>query len=162
MNAASNSCHYFRSSFAAIPCCLYSTACWKKSFVAFVLEQIRKSLFHIWINTSFEDLWKKACWSPQRVSHLLEGISHRLPKQFRPETKMLVSKAVSGLATGQPWKRAFCSSSIAGHVSFCTNKYSVVKKKDPVVCSSAAMMLSSPSVNTSMHTKPSGCKIRRH
>lgn len=65
---------------------------------------------------------------------------------------MLDSKAVSGLATGQPWKRAFCSSPIADHVSFCTNKYSVVKKKDPVVCSSAAMMLSSPSVNTSMHT----------
>lgn len=46
---------------------------------------------------------------------------------------MLVSTAVSGLATGLLWKRAFCSSHIAGHVSFCTNEYSVVKKNDPVV-----------------------------
>lgn len=46
---------------------------------------------------------------------------------------MLVSKAVSGLATGLLWKRTFSSSCIAGHVSFCTNKHSVVKEKDPVI-----------------------------
>lgn len=40
--------------------------------------------------------------------------------------------SMSGLVTGLLWKRAFCLSCLAGHVSFCTNKYSVVKKKDPV------------------------------
>lgn len=54
----------------------------KKSFVAFVLEQVRKSLFHIRINKNFEDLWKISLLVTPRRSVTswgdhTEGISHR-------------------------------------------------------------------------------------
>lgn len=133
MNAASNSCHYFRSSFAAIPCCLYSTAWWKKSFVAFVLEQVRKSLFHIWIKRSFEDLWKISLSVTPEGQSPVRGHFPQTHKaiQARELNVGFKSSEWSGYWAAQ--KRAFCSSPIAGHVSFCTNKYSVIKKKDAVL-----------------------------
>lgn len=53
---------------------------------------------------------------------------------------------MSGLATGLLWKRAFCLSRSAEHVSFCTNIFSVVKKKHPVAlhwCCTDAQLASS-------------------
>jgi len=50
------------------------------------------------------------------------------------------------LATGLLWKRTFCLPCPAGHISFYTNKYSVVKKKDPVAlqwCCTDAQLSSS-------------------
>lgn len=133
MNAASNSCHYFRSGFAVTPCCLYFTACWKKSFVAFILKQVRKSLFHIWINTSLEDLWKISLSVPQKANHLLQGISHRDSWSNSGQSlECGFPTSMIGLTTGLLWKRAFCPSHSMEHVSFCTSKYSVGKKKDPV------------------------------
>lgn len=113
--------------------CTPLPACWKKSFVAFVLEQIRKSLFHIWINTSFEDLWKISLSVTPEGQSPVRGHFPQTPKAIHATDLNVGFKAVNGLATGLLWKRAFSSSRIAGHVSFCTNKYSVVKKKDPVV-----------------------------